>query len=101
MVLLTINLKIKAGKTGELVENFRDRFLPIVSRQPGFVGTQLAYELEVPEGMLILLTFETEQQRLDWVASPQHDPVWNTIASLCDDYTPISHQIVAGTQVTD
>lgn len=96
MVLLTIALEVKTGRTAQLTENFSKQFLPVVSRRPGFAGAQLARELEAPQHMLILLFFETEQQRLDWVASPQHDPAWNAIASLCDGYTPVSYEVVAG-----
>lgn len=97
MVLLTITLEVKAGRTAQLAENFRKQFLPAVSRRPGFAGAQLARELEASQQMLILLFFETEQQRLDWVESPQHDPAWTTIASLCDGYTPVSYEVVACT----
>lgn len=95
MVVLTIRLDVKKGQQAAIERNFRDRFLPAVSKRPGFIDAHMAKSLDEPSQMLILLFFASEQQRLDWVASPEHDPAWNTIASLCDDFTPVPHEVLA------
>lgn len=95
MVVLTINLSVQNGRQAELRHNFLERFLPAVSRQPGFVDAKLATALEDASRMLVLLMFDSEQQRLAWVNSAEHDPAWESVASLCTDFVPVSHEIVA------
>lgn len=65
LVLLTINLEVKTGQFEKLAANFQQKFLPTVSRQPGFSGARLTRELETSQRALILLFFQSEQQRLD------------------------------------
>jgi len=96
MVVLTVTLHVQDGRQSEIQNNFVERFLPAVRRQPGFMDAKLGRALEDAQRMLLLLTFDTEQQRLAWVNSPEHGPAWDSIASLCRDFVPVSHEISAG-----
>lgn len=95
MVVLTIELRVDGDRQDAVRDNFTRRFLPTVSRRDGFVDAILASALEEPDRMLILLFFESEEQRMAWVSSPEHDPVWESIASQCRNVTPVSHEILA------
>lgn len=95
MVVLTVTLYIHSGRQSEMRKNFMEGFLPAVSRKPGFVDAKLATALEDPERMLLLLLFDSEEERLAWVNSREHGPAWEGIASLCRESVPVSHEIVA------
>lgn len=95
MVVLTIDLEVDSSNQQQLQDNFRRQFVAAVSRQPGFVDVQLARPLAGGNRMLILLYFDTEQQREAWVATPEHEAAWSSIASLCRGFKPVSHEVVA------
>lgn len=95
MVVLTIVLDFAPENATGIAANFRSRFLPAIATQKGFVDAALGQRPDAPGQGLILLFFKTEEQRLAWVASPEHDPAWNSIASLCKGFTPVSYQILA------
>lgn len=95
MVVLTIILDFMPEKAREIEESFRKRFLPAISRQKGFRNAHLAKRLDNAGQMLILLFFDSEKERLDWVSSPEHGPAWDSISGLCDKFSAVSHELVA------
>jgi heme-degrading monooxygenase HmoA len=95
MVVLTIVLELEPRNASAVLDSFRGKFLAAISRQKGFVNARMARRLDDPTRMLMLIYFETEQQRLDWVASAAHEPAWNSIAALCDRFTALPHEILA------
>jgi heme-degrading monooxygenase HmoA len=85
-IQLHIDLEVSPSREAELVETFNTVFRPAISRQPGFVEVQLLKFREARSGApaelppyRLVIAFETEQQRLDWVASDDHQRAWPAI----------------------
>ena len=71
-----------------MVSNFKNIFKPVISKQPGFVAVQLlklhsAIVGEAPSDApyRLQITFKTEELRLAWVATDEHQEVWPSIAN--------------------
>ena len=67
-------------------QNFRTVFRPAASKQPGFIDVKMlklrtALQGAAPAGAnyRFELTFESEEQRKQWVATATHQKVWPTI----------------------
>ena len=78
--------KVDPAKEKTLAENYRKVFRPAMMRQPGFVEVQLMMLREAkagkaPEGMnyRLLISFKTEEDRLNWVKSADHQAAWPTM----------------------
>lgn len=83
---LHVDLYVDPKREQEMVQNFNKVFKPTISRQPGFVEVRLVKLREVkfghpptPAKYRLLISFQTEEQRTKWVASPDHQKVWPTI----------------------
>ncbi len=83
---LHVDLFVAPGREDEMKQNFLTVFKPVLSKQPGFVGVQLLTlrsELagKAPAGASyrLIISFETEEQRLAWVATDDHQRVWPEI----------------------
>ena len=85
-IQLHVDLDVTPGKEKTLEANFEKTFRPTISRQPGFVEVQL---LRFRKAMMgagpahssyrLLISFYTEEQRVTWVASADHQKAWPTI----------------------
>jgi heme-degrading monooxygenase HmoA len=85
-VQLHVDLDVDPAREQELLTNFRSRFRPAISRQPGFVEVRLLKLDTVLEGQApantsyrLIISFHTEEQRKAWVATAVHQKVWPTI----------------------
>lgn len=85
-IQLHVDLDVDAGKEKELLANFEKIFKPAISRQPGFVEVKLlklrkAMKGEGPRNAShrLLISFQTEEQRVSWVATADHQKAWPTI----------------------
>jgi heme-degrading monooxygenase HmoA len=72
-IQLHVQLEVDPARQNSLVETFHKVFEPVISRQPGFVSVTL---LKSAAGYLLVISFETEQQRVNWVATEDHQRVW-------------------------
>jgi heme-degrading monooxygenase HmoA len=93
-VQLHVELEVIAGKEKEMEQAFLERFSPVIRRQPGFVEVELLKFAKALEGKpaapyRLVISFETEKDRLQWVASPQHQHVWPSIGNTLR-YSPNS-----------
>ncbi len=84
---LHIDLEAAPGREKQLISAFRTVFEPAVRGQPGFVSVRLlklreeiAGKNPTTAGYRLVLSFETEQQRLAWVATEAHHRAWPEIA---------------------
>jgi hypothetical protein len=82
-IQLHVDLEVDPARAGELTANFRDVFRPVIRRQPGFVDvkllklrTALAGNAPANCRYRLLISFETEDLRLQWVKSADHQKVW-------------------------
>jgi len=85
-IQLHVDLNVDPAKEKELVRNFDSTFQPTIRKQAGFIDVKLLKLRSVPKGSgpantnyRLLISFQTEEQRLKWVASVDHQRVWPTI----------------------
>jgi heme-degrading monooxygenase HmoA len=83
-IQLHVELDVTPGKEKEMEEAFQKLFSPLIRKQPGFVEVKLLKFTKAFEGKEIapyrlLISFETDEQRLRWVANPEHQRIWPTI----------------------
>lgn len=84
-IQLHVELDVIPGKEKELEEGFQ-QFVPVIRKQPGFVEVRLlkftkAFEGKATAPYRLLISFETEEQRLQWVANPEHQRAWPSIGN--------------------
>lgn len=93
---LHVDLSVDPSKEQEMLKNFRTIFRPAARRQPGFIDVKMlklrsAMQGPAPAGAnyRFVLTFATEGQRKEWVASATHKKVWPTVENTLKtkDYT--------------
>ena len=85
-IILIVNLEVDPAKEKTMVANYHKTFKPMISKQPGFVKVDLM-KLEGAKvgtapanwNYALLISFESEKQRVEWVARDEHQSVWPTI----------------------
>src|SRR5258708_48894 len=82
-IQLHVDLDVDPTKEKTLLETYHKTFHPAISKQPGFVDVKLlkmrsalAGAAPTSLGYRLLISFETEEQRLKWVATDIHQKVW-------------------------
>jgi heme-degrading monooxygenase HmoA len=83
-IQLHVELDVTPGKEKEMEEAFQESFSPLIRKQPGFVEVKLlkfnkAFEGKEIAPYRLLISFETDEQRLQWVANPEHQRIWPKI----------------------
>ena len=85
-IQLQLDLEVDPAKEKEMLTNYKNTFRPAISKQPGFVDvklmklrTEMAGKAPANCTYRLLLSFQTEEQRKAWVATPLHQKVWPTI----------------------
>ena len=76
---LHIYLTAKPGGEAELERVYKEVFYPAASRQKGFRSSQLMRKPKTAE-YTVRLAFDTEEQRLQWVASAEHQKAWPALS---------------------
>ena len=74
-IQLHVDLEVDLAKENDLVETFHRVFQPTISRQPGFVSVTLL-KARVSSAYRLVISFETEEQRVAWVGTDDHQRVW-------------------------
>jgi len=85
-IQLHVDLDVIPGKEKTLEANFEKIFRPTISKQPGFVEVKLLRFNAAKVGdrpknssYRLLISFQTEAQRVTWVATPDHQKAWPAI----------------------
>ncbi len=95
-IQLHCDLQLDPAKEKEMLENYRTTFRPAITKQPGFVSVALLKlriqrQGKAPAGCpyRLVISFQTEEDRLKWVSTPLHQKAWGTIESTLvgDKYT--------------
>ena len=94
MITFEIKLKVKEGKAASVKKQFNERFAPAIGHQSGFYNALLLEQFKDKKDYMMLLFFDTEEQRVDWINSSEHDPAWESIAELCSSFTAKGYDIV-------
>jgi antibiotic biosynthesis monooxygenase (ABM) superfamily enzyme len=82
-IQLHVDLEVAPAKEADLVKNYKTIFRPTIQKQPGFVDVRLL-KIRKPEASQsmhyrLLISFQTEEHRQQWVASADHQKVWPEI----------------------
>ena len=90
------DLHVDPAREAEMVHYFETVYRPKASTFPGYIDLHLLKLTGAPMGTRppghvyrFSITFESEEQRLSWVASPVHGEVWSTLEGFLTshDYT--------------
>jgi heme-degrading monooxygenase HmoA len=81
---LHIWLTAKPGQEAAFEKTFREVFYPAVSRQKGFRSALLMRKPNTRE-YTVRLSFDTEDQRVDWVKSDDHQIAWPALSGHCEE----------------
>lgn len=80
---LHCDLDVDPAREKDLVQTFHAVFAPAMARQPGWVGVTLLKLEAAKHGPApknashrLVISFETEDQRVAWVATEEHQRVW-------------------------
>lgn len=95
MIVLQVRLFVQSGKGPEVEELFRGEYVDAIHAQPGFRRAQLLQPYDSRDDYLIVIEFDTEQQRLDWVATAEHASTWPKFEELCSKITDEGFDVVA------
>ena len=85
-----------------MIKNYHEIFQPTISRQPGFVDVKLLKLREALAGpepenykYRLIISFETEEQRREWVARDEHQYAWPTVEKTLtgDKYTALLYDV--------
>src|ERR1700687_4473757 len=85
-ILLHVDLSVDPAKEKEMLHNFETIFRPAAMKFPGYIAVKMlklrsALMGSAPSGVnyRFELTYQSEELRQKWVASPIHQKVWPTI----------------------
>lgn len=86
VIQLHVDLFVDPAKEKELKKNFKEVFKPAMSKQPGFLHVYMLKLREAKAGKApenanyrLVINFQSEQDRLNWVKTPEHQKTWPTI----------------------
>jgi hypothetical protein len=85
-IQLHCDLELDVKREKEMLTNYRNVFRPTIGKQPGFVSVTLLKlraekQGKAPAGCTyrLIISFQTEEQRVTWVATPDHQKAWPTV----------------------
>lgn len=103
MIQLHGDLSIDRAREAEMVRYFETVYRPAAMKFEGYVDLRLLKLSSVPMGTApagldyrFLITFQSEELRLKWVASDVHATVWGTIEKYFStkDYTFLLFEVI-------
>lgn len=77
---LHIWMTAKPGQSDALQKKFAEVFYPAVSSMPGFRNALLMRKPSSGD-FTVRLSFDSEEQRMEWVASDKHQRAWPALAA--------------------
>ena len=95
MIELHVYCDVLEGKEEELEKVFNDVFSSAMAKQPGFVRVNLLKMRENKRKYEIDIVFETEEQRLAWVATPEHAEAWPKVEACFSNFSYKGFNVVA------
>jgi heme-degrading monooxygenase HmoA len=85
---LHCDIELIPGREKQMLETYHKTYRPAISKQPGFVALKLLKlnaekQGKAPAGCpyRLIINFQTEQQRLTWVATDLHQETWGAMES--------------------
>ena len=95
MIELHIYAEPKPGCAEDLERAYREHYVPAIQVQEGFVSTALLKQMTAIGKYQIDISFETEEQRVAWVASQEHIAAWPKIQEILARCSWIGFDVVA------
>ncbi len=92
--MVTIHIYMRAKAPSALEQTYREIFAPAMARQKGFVLTRLLQEFGSEDRYGVEVCFRSEDERLVWAGSPEHDDAWARIEAACEEITWKEYDIV-------
>lgn len=95
MIQLQIYFKVAESRTSELENVYTGVYIPALRKQQGYLGSRLL-RLFPPAAAAAIgasptefnyqmeLEFDTEENRMKWVASPEHVEAWPMAEAVCE-----------------
>jgi heme-degrading monooxygenase HmoA len=83
MIELHIYLEPFEGKEKALESLYLKDYVPGIEIQEGFLRTTLLKKRDALREYQIDIAFDTEDLRLKWVKSKEHQAIWPKMAALC------------------
>ena len=85
-IQLHVDLTVDPAREKEMLKNFHEVFKPAAIKHPGYINVEIVKLRSTLMGKApgdanyrFILTYESEELRKKWVASPVHIKVWPTI----------------------
>ncbi len=85
-IQLHCDLFLDPKREKEMLDNYAKIFHPTIIKQPGFVSVTLLKLKKENQGKApagasyrLVISFQTEEQRLKWVDSAEHKRAWPTV----------------------
>ena len=85
-IQLHLDMAVDPAKEKAMLHNFETIFRPEAAKHPGYIDVKMlklrkALQGSAPMGVnyRFSLTYQSEELRQKWVASPEHQKVWPTI----------------------
>ena len=85
-IQLHVDMSVDPAKEKDLKKNFKEIFKPAMSKQPGFLHVYMLKLREAKAGKApdganyrLVINFKSEEDRLNWVKSNDHQSAWPTI----------------------
>ena len=90
MITLHVYLTPNPGQAEALQAAIQDPWISTMSDQPGFVQAAMLtpFEDDSSDDIEVVSYWESEEQRLEWVARPIHDEVFAPIMDLTESISP-------------
>ena len=101
-IQLHVDLEVDPAKEQQMLHIFHTQFAPAASKQPGFIEGKMLKLRRTVQGSApaganyrFVLTFQSEEQRQKWVATPIHGKLWPTIEETLSskNYTVLLYDI--------
>lgn len=93
-IQLHLDLAVDRTKEQEMLQIFENEFRPAASRQPGYIDAKmlkLSATLRGPappgSNYQLILTFQSDDARQKWVATPTHKALWPKIEATLSSPT--------------
>lgn len=97
VIQLEVRLLLKLGKEEEFLDIFKTQFAPAMSKQAGFIRVSFLKQKqrEGKSRYRIEIVFESEEERLAWINTKEHEEIWPKLAALTSNYSATGFDFLA------
>jgi heme-degrading monooxygenase HmoA len=86
---------LEVDKMQEIKKRFECNFLPIISRQEGFIDCLLLRDRDNSDHIELVIAFTSEELRMQWVRSSEHEGVWPLLSQLFEKIEVYRYDVVS------